>query len=80
MAGSFKTNPYDMHELLRNCERGILQLPDFKRSFVWDEDRITSLIASVSRRLYAIPRLLRPIASACRRPEPDGSACYLEIK
>jgi hypothetical protein len=50
MAGStFKTNPYDLHELLKNCERGILQLPDFQRSFVWDEDRITSLIASVSR-------------------------------
>ncbi|MBV9975657.1 MAG: DUF262 domain-containing protein, partial [Hyphomicrobiales bacterium] len=50
MAGStFKTNPYDLHELLRNCDRGILQLPDFQRSWVWDEDRIVSLIASVSR-------------------------------
>lgn len=50
MAGStFKTNPYDLHELLRNCDRGILQLPDFQRSWVWDEERITSLIASVSR-------------------------------
>ena len=26
-----------------------LQLPDFQRSWVWDEDRIKSLIASVSR-------------------------------
>lgn len=50
MAGStFKTNPYDLHELLKNCDRGILQLPDFQRSWVWDEDRIRSLIASVSR-------------------------------
>jgi hypothetical protein len=50
MAGStFKTNPYDLHELLKNCDRGVLQLPDFQRSWVWDEDRITSLIASVSR-------------------------------
>jgi len=50
MAGAtFKTNPYDLHELLKNCDRGALQLPDFQRSWVWDEDRITSLIASISR-------------------------------
>jgi len=50
MPGStFKTNPYDLHELLKNCDRGLLQLPDFQRSWVWDEERITSLIASVSR-------------------------------
>lgn len=50
MAGStFKTNPYRLHELLLNCHRGTLQLPDFQRSWVWDEDRIKSLIASVSK-------------------------------
>jgi len=50
IAGStFKTNPYYLSELLENCHRGILQLPDFQRSWVWDEDRIKSLIASVSR-------------------------------
>ncbi len=50
MAGStFKTNPIDLIELLEDCHRGKLQLPDFQRSWVWDEDRIKSLIASVSR-------------------------------
>jgi hypothetical protein len=50
MAGStFKTNPYDLNELLEGCHRGELQLPDFQRSWVWDEDRIKSLIASISR-------------------------------
>jgi hypothetical protein len=49
MPSTFKTNPYYLHELLENCHRGILQLPDFQRSWVWDEDRIKSLIASVSR-------------------------------
>ncbi len=52
MAGStFKTNPIDLHELLDDCHRGVIQLPDFQRSWVWDEDRIKSLIASVSRAL-----------------------------
>jgi len=50
MAGStFQTNPYDLYKLLEDCHRGILKLPDFQRSWVWDEERIKSLIASVSR-------------------------------
>src|SRR5258708_28477671 len=50
MAGStFQTNPIDLNKLLDDCEDGIIQLPDFQRSWVWDEDRIRSLIASVSR-------------------------------
>lgn len=50
MTGStFQTNPYDLYRLLENCHRGVLQLPDFQRSWVWDEDRIKSLIASISR-------------------------------
>src|SRR3954454_10486299 len=50
MAGStFQTNPFDLNKLLEDCRRGVLQLPDFQRSWVWDEDRVKSLIASVSR-------------------------------
>ena len=50
MAGSaFQTNPIDLQRLLDECHRGIIQLPDFQRSWVWDEDRIKSLIASISR-------------------------------
>src|SRR5271170_1642846 len=50
MPGStFQTNPFDLNRLLENCHQGVIQLPDFQRSWVWDEDRIKSLIASVSR-------------------------------
>jgi Protein of unknown function DUF262 len=50
MPGSaFQTNPFDLNKLLDDCQRGLIQLPDFQRSWVWDEDRIKSLIASVSR-------------------------------
>ena len=45
----FQTNPFYLHKLLEDCHSGALQLPDFQRSWVWDEDRIKSLIASVSR-------------------------------
>ena len=61
MAGAtFQTNPVDLHTLLDNCSRGILQLPDFQRSWVWDEERIKGLIASVSR---AGPKLTLASAS-----------------
>lgn len=46
---TFDTNPVLLQTLLKNCEEGKLQLPDFQRSWVWEEERIMSLIASVSR-------------------------------
>jgi hypothetical protein len=50
MAGStFQTNPYDLFKLLEDCHQGVIQLPDFQRSSVSDEDRIKCRIASVSR-------------------------------
>jgi len=45
----FKTNPVSLAKLLEQCHVGELQLPDFQRSWVWDEERIRSLIASISR-------------------------------
>jgi len=49
MPAYFKTNPVSLKELLEDCHSGKLQLPDFQRSWVWDEERIKSLIASISR-------------------------------
>ena len=46
---TFKTNPRLLKELLRQCGEGEVQLPDFQRSWVWAEDRIQGLIASISR-------------------------------
>lgn len=38
-----------LQELLREIGNGKIQLPDFQRDWVWNDDRIRSLIASVSR-------------------------------
>ena len=46
---TFDTNKVLLQTLLKTCEDGKLQLPDFQRSWVWEEERIMSLIASVSR-------------------------------
>ena len=44
----FKTNPVLLKSLLDGVECGRIQLPDFQRSWVWDEDRIKDLLVSVS--------------------------------
>lgn len=43
------TNPIPLKNLLEQCQGGQIQLPDFQRSWVWEEERIKSLIASISR-------------------------------
>ena len=48
MTTSFQTNPYKLSDLMRECDEGKLQLPDFQRGWVWDQDRITDLLASIS--------------------------------
>lgn len=48
MTTSFKTNPVALKDLMRDCHEGKLRLPDFQRDWVWDQDRIINLLASVS--------------------------------
>lgn len=44
----FRIEQPSLRELLNDCKAGRIQLPDFQRSWVWREDRIVSLISSVS--------------------------------
>ncbi|MFT8550256.1 MAG: DUF262 domain-containing protein [Acetobacter okinawensis] len=48
MTTSFQTNPVALKDLMRECHEGKLQLPDFQRGWVWDQDRIIDLLASIS--------------------------------
>lgn len=45
----FTTPSYDLPDLFARIDRGDIQLPDFQRSYAWDEDRIRSLIVTVLR-------------------------------
>ena len=38
-----------LKSLLEDAQKGALQLPDFQRDWIWDQDRIISLLASISR-------------------------------
>ena len=46
---TFTANPVLLKRLLDRVENGKIQLPDFQRGWVWDDDRIRSLLVSVSR-------------------------------
>jgi hypothetical protein len=48
VTASFKTHPASLKDLMRDCHEGKLQLPDFQRGWVWDQDRIIDLLASIS--------------------------------
>ena len=43
-----KVNPVNLLDLLSQVESGLLRLPDFQRSWVWDDERIRRLLASIS--------------------------------
>ncbi len=45
----FKTNPISLKSLLDDAGSGKIQLPDFQRGWVWNDDRIRALLASISR-------------------------------
>lgn len=45
----FKTHPRSLKSLLEDASNGKIQLPDFQRGWVWDDDRIRGLLASISR-------------------------------
>ena len=45
-----KTNDRQITDLLQAVDSGVAQLPDFQRSWVWDDGRIKSLILSVIRK------------------------------
>ena len=58
----FKTFPISLKSLLDDAGNGKIQLPDFQRGWVWDDDRIRGLLASISRGfpVGAIMTLPRP--------------------
>lgn len=45
---NFKPDQPELTTLLEQIHTGALQLPDFQRCWVWDDDRIRGLLASVS--------------------------------
>lgn len=45
----FDTTKEDLKDILRDVDEGKLQLPDFQRDYVWDDEDVRSLIASIAK-------------------------------
>lgn len=65
----FKSNDTPLHVLLQQVGDGVLQLPDFQRDWVWDDERIRKLLASVSRE-YPLGAIMTLEANGDVRFEP----------
>jgi hypothetical protein len=49
MDAIFETNPVFLSSLLSDLKTGKIQLPDFQRGWVWEDERIRGVLASISR-------------------------------
>jgi hypothetical protein len=79
----FDTTKEDLKDILRYVDEGKLQLPDFQRDYVWGDEDVTSLIASIAKgfpvgalltletggEVEFKPRLLAGVAVSPRRPD-----------
>ncbi|MCC7316605.1 MAG: DUF262 domain-containing protein [Planctomycetes bacterium] len=45
----FDSTKEDLKDILRKADEGKLQLPDFQRDYVWNDDDVRSLIASIAK-------------------------------
>lgn len=83
MGNTFKTNDTAISDILKGIEQGANQLPDFQRGWVWDDERIRALIASISN-FYPVGALMfleyggdtvrfkyRPFTSVTANRKPD---------
>ena len=82
MARTFKSNDMEISDILKDIAQGNNQLPDFQRSWVWDDERIRALIASIANS-YPVGALMfleyggdirfkyRPFAGATADNKPE---------
>lgn len=46
---TFDSKKTSLYEILKNIHEGKIQLPDFQRGWVWDDNRIKGILASVAK-------------------------------
>ena len=78
MEKKFDSTELPLAELLGDVASGTLQLPDFQRGWVWDDDHIRSLLASISMSypIGAVMTLQTGNAGVRFAPRPiEGAEC-----
>ena len=46
---TFDSTKASLNDLLREIKEGKIQLPDFQRDWIWDDDHIHDLLVSIAR-------------------------------
>ena len=46
---TFDSTKASLNDLLREIKEGKIQLPDFQRGWIWDDDHIHDLLVSIAR-------------------------------
>src|SRR5450759_4930630 len=46
---TFDSTKTSLYDILRDINKGKIQLPDFQRGWVWDDDRIKGILASIAK-------------------------------
>lgn len=47
---TFDSTKQSLQDILKDIKSGKIQLPDFQRSWVWDDNHVKSLLASGNKR------------------------------
>ena len=90
----FTTFSLSLKALLNDVQSGKIQLPDFQRGWVWDEDRIKGLLASISRGfpvgavmtlsaggdIRFRTRLVEGVSGRRQNQRASGQRCTLSLK
>ncbi|MFP4033269.1 MAG: DUF262 domain-containing protein, partial [Desulfococcaceae bacterium] len=46
---TFDSTKASLRDILREIQEGKIQLPDFQRGWIWDDDHIRDLLVSIAR-------------------------------
>jgi len=62
---TFDSTKTSLYDILKDIHKGKIQLPDFQRGWVWDDDRIKGIIASVAKSFPIGPTFPRRSSLTC---------------
>ncbi len=79
---TFDSTKKSLTDLLRSIQEGKIQLPDFQRGWVWDDNRIKGLIASVIKSFpISVVTLLETGENVAFKTKPvEGATVSEDIK
>lgn len=68
--GSFDSTKTSLMDILKDVGTGKIQLPDFQRGWIWDDNRIKGLLASVAKSFPIGAIMLLETGNECVKFKP----------